>query len=225
MVGLRSRAHYRNRRRRLGRRRRPMAVAVLDVGVAGRVGRARKSTCAADAGGMPPSPSFDGRPASSAAMATVTVGPDLAVGNANRRRRRGRRRRPMAVAVVVVAAAGRVGRARRFTCAADTGGMPPSPPFDGPPASSAAMATVTEGPDLSLGSVTQTGGGGVLGLSGGGGEASCGGERARLARARERDKEWSSGKGSDDPQTPSLPLAPRPFYFAAQYRYGSVTCR
>ena len=81
MVSMRSRAHYRNRRRRLGRRRRPMAVAVLDVDVAGRVDRARKSTCTADAGGMPPSPSFDGRPASSAAMATVTVGPDLAHGS------------------------------------------------------------------------------------------------------------------------------------------------
>ena len=37
--------------------------------------------------------------------------------------------------------------------------------------------------------------GGSLGLSGWGGEASCGGERARLARAHEQDKEWSAGKG------------------------------
>ena len=44
--------------------------------------------------------------------------------------------------------------------------MPPLPPFDGRPASSAVMAIVTEGTDLSRGSVTQTGGGGVYGGGG-----------------------------------------------------------
>ena len=45
-------------------------------------------------------------------------------------------------------------------------------------------------------------GGGGGGVSGWGGEASCGGERARLARARERDEEWSAGK---EPMTHSDP--------------------
>ena len=119
---------------------------------------------------MPPSPPSDGRPAPSTAMAIVTEGPDLGfvaqVSNANRRRRRLRRRRLMAVAVVVAAVADRVGRARKSTCAANAGGMPPSPPFDGRPASSAVVATVTEGPDLSHGPITQTGGGGVYGGGG-----------------------------------------------------------
>jgi len=50
-----------------------MTVAVVVVAAACRIGRARKPMCAADAGGMPPSPPFGGRPASSAAMAIVSV--------------------------------------------------------------------------------------------------------------------------------------------------------
>ena len=131
-----------NRRRRLGWRRRPMAVAVVAAAVVRGFGLARKSTCAADGGGMPPSPPFDGRPASSSIMAIVTEGTFVArVSNANRRRRRLRRRRPTAVAVVIVAATGRFGRAQRPTCAANAGVMLLSPPYDGRLASSAVMAT------------------------------------------------------------------------------------
>ena len=50
-----------------------MSVAVVVAAVARRIGRARTPACAADAGGMPPSPPFGGRPASSAAMAIVSV--------------------------------------------------------------------------------------------------------------------------------------------------------
>ena len=54
-----------------------MAVVVVAVAVALRVGRVRKSACSADAGGMPPSLPFDGRPASSAAVvATMTFASD-----------------------------------------------------------------------------------------------------------------------------------------------------
>jgi hypothetical protein len=60
----------------------------------------------------------------------------------------------MAVAVVVVAVARRIGRDRKSTRAADTGGTPPSPPFDGRPASSAVMATATAWPDPLRGPVT-----------------------------------------------------------------------
>ena len=97
-----------SRRRRFGRRRRLMAVAVVVVAATCRIGRARKSACTTDASGIPPSPSFDGRPASSTAMAAVAVGPDSPRGSvtqqaaaarpppaaAHGHRRRGRRRRP-----------------------------------------------------------------------------------------------------------------------------------
>ena len=72
-TGFIARANNANRRRRCLRRRRPTAVAVVVVAVACRAGRAQKSTCAANAGGMPPSPPYDGRPASSAVMATAIV--------------------------------------------------------------------------------------------------------------------------------------------------------
>ena len=72
----------------------------------------------------------------------------------------------MAVAVVVVAVARRIGRARKSTCVADFSGMPPLPPFDGRPASSAAIATVAVGTEFLRASVTQTGGGGSAGGGG-----------------------------------------------------------
>ena len=51
-----------------------MAVAVADVAVVCRTGHTRKPTCAADAGGTPPPPPLDGRPAASAVMANSHEG-------------------------------------------------------------------------------------------------------------------------------------------------------
>ena len=68
-AGIVARASNADRRRWLGQRRRPTAVAVAVVAVVRCIGRARKSTCAAGAGSMLQSPPFDGRPASSAVMA------------------------------------------------------------------------------------------------------------------------------------------------------------
>ena len=50
-----------------------MAVAVVAAAVVRGIGGARKSTGAADAGGVPPTPPYDGQPASSAVMATTIV--------------------------------------------------------------------------------------------------------------------------------------------------------